>query len=294
MQKENLTETALSVEAPAPGEQAGSASSVETPTSGKRTRTAVPVVPVETPVTVGVKIATRLDALKEYVLGYMDTERFRNANLTESGSNDLRNVLDESEQVLNDLRRIAGRAGLERWIAELEIAAVFLEFPDYAPAVLTPEIAVLDVIVANRKKIVTRLDALRQSALNGMGMEQAEPILEDLRYVAEYTGLEEEIAWREEAAVCGKPQCPFCGSPNVGRAEKSGNGTQRYFCRNPACSHKTFQLEYRYMAYSPGVREKALQMLMSGSSKSDTGRALNISCYAVNSVLKRHRKLPEQ
>ena len=200
MQKENLTERAIPVEAPAPGEQAGTVSFGETPAPGKRVKSAFTAVSIETPFTVSVKIVTRLEALKRYVLSYMDTERFRNANPAESASDDSLDALDESEQVLSDLRRIAGRAGLERWIAERETAAAFLELPDSDPEALTPDNAVLDAIVANRKKIVTRLDALRQRMLDGMGAAQAGPILEDLRYVAEYTGLEDEIAVREEAA----------------------------------------------------------------------------------------------
>ena len=182
MQKENLMETVVSVAAPAP---------VETPASGLA---AAPDLSVPA---VCAKAVTRLDALKEYVLGYMDTERYRTA---ENRPNDVPIVLDESEQVLSDLRRIAGRAGLENGIAERERAAAFLEFPDSDAESLTPDGAVLDAIVANRKKIVTRLDALRQRMLDGMGAAQAGPILEDLRYVAEYTGLEDEIAMREEAA----------------------------------------------------------------------------------------------
>ena len=185
MQEENPMETVASVGTPAP---------VEPPASG------LAAAPDRSLPAVCVKTVTRLDALKKYVLGYMDTERFRNANLTESGCNDLRNVLDESEQVLSDLRRIAGRAGLENGIAERERAAAFLEFPDSDAETLTPDGAVLDAIVANRTKIVTRLDALRQRMLDGMDTAQAGPILEDLRYVAEYTGLEDEIAVREEAA----------------------------------------------------------------------------------------------
>ena len=318
MQKETLMETSVPVETSVsieqagtastaetsiPCEQVGSVSSVENPTSSKQAgtvshgesptsgRRAKPAVPVGNPFAVCVKIITRLDALKEYVLGYMDTERYRNANLAESRPDDAPVALDESEQVLSDLRRIAGRAGLESAIAEREFAANFLGFSNSVPKVPTPDGAVLDAIAANRKKIVTRLVALRQRAFDGMGAEQAGPILEDLRYVAEYTGLEEEIAWKEETMAYSELQCPFCGSLNVSRAERSKNGTQRYFCHNSACSHKTFQLEYRYMAYSPGVREKARRMLMGGSNKNDTGRALNISWGAVDSVMRKRREL---
>ena len=178
-------ETVVSVAAPAP---------VEPPASG------LAAVSDRSVPAVCAKTVTRLDALKEYVLGYMDTERYRNANPAEIRPNDAPVVLDESEQVLSDLRRIAGRAGLENGIAERERAAAFLEFPDSDAESLTPDGAVLDAIVANRKKIDTRLDALRQRMLDGVGAAQAGPILEDLRYVAEYPGLEDEIAMREEAA----------------------------------------------------------------------------------------------
>ena len=182
MLKENLMETVVSVVAPTP---------VESPASGLA---AVPYLSVPA---VCVKTVTRLDALKEYVLGYMDTERYRTA---ENRPNDAPVVLDESEQVLSDLRRIAGRVGLENEIAERELIAAFLEFPDSDLEPLTPDGAVLDAIVANRKKIVTRLNALSRRMLDGMGAAQAGPVLADLRYVAEYTGLEDEIAMREEAA----------------------------------------------------------------------------------------------
>ena len=195
MQKENSMETVASV---------GTSAPVEIPASGlvaNESLAAAPDLSVPAAIPdVCVKTVTRLDALKEYVLGYMDTERYRNANPAESRPNDAPVVLDEAEQVLSDLRRIAGRAGLESAIDERERAAAFLEFPDSDAEALTPDGAVLDAIVANRKKIVTRLDALRQRMLDGMGAAQAGPILEDLRYVAEYTGLEDEIAVREEAA----------------------------------------------------------------------------------------------
>ena len=122
MQKENLMETVVSVVAPAP---------VETPASG------LAAVSDRSVPAVCAKTVTRLDALKEYVHGYMDTERYRTA---ENRPNDAPVVLDESEQVLSDLRRIAGRAGLENDIAERERAAAFLEFPDSDAEPLTPSL----------------------------------------------------------------------------------------------------------------------------------------------------------
>ena len=138
MQKENLMETIVSVVAPAP---------VEAPTSGSA------AAPNRSVPAVCAKAVTRLDALKEYVLGYMDTERYRVANPAERRPDDSRDALDESEQVLRDLRRIAGRADLESGIAERERAAAFLELPNSDAEPLTPDVAVLDAIDANRKKI---------------------------------------------------------------------------------------------------------------------------------------------
>ena len=63
---------------------------------------------------------------------------------------------------------------------------------------LEPSCLIFRSLLLGHAKIVTRLDALRRHMLDGMGAAQVEPILEDLCYVAEYTGLEEEIAWREE------------------------------------------------------------------------------------------------
>ena len=179
------------------------------------------------------KIVTRLDAVKEYVLGYMDTERYRNANPAESRPDDAPVALDESEQVLSDLRRIAGRAGLESAIAEREFAANFLGFSNSVPKVPTPDGAVLDAIATNRKKIVTRLVALRQRAFDGMGAEQAGPILEDLRYVAEYTGLEEEIAMREEAAELASQSVPPSSLPRNSRRPGFRSGAAPGFSSSP-------------------------------------------------------------
>ena len=56
------------------------------------------------------KIVTRLDALKEYVLSYMDAESLRDAWDLEAPP---QSMLEEAEQILSDLREIDGYAGLE-------------------------------------------------------------------------------------------------------------------------------------------------------------------------------------
>ena len=86
--------------------------------------------------------------------------------------------------------------------------------------------------------------------------------------------------------VYQKVKCPFCGSENVGLFGKTKRGTQRYICHNAECSHKTFQLEYKYNACKPGIHETIVEMAMNGSGTRDTGQTLHISKDTVTAVLK--------
>ena len=90
--------------------------------------------------------------------------------------------------------------------------------------------------------------------------------------------------------VYQKVKCPFCGSENVGLFGKTKAGTQRYVCHNTKCSHRTFQLEYKYNACKPGAHERIVEMAMNGSGTRDTGRALHISKETVTAVLKKTEK----
>ena len=89
--------------------------------------------------------------------------------------------------------------------------------------------------------------------------------------------------------VYQKVKCPFCGSENVGLFGKTKAGTQRYICHNAECSHRTFQLEYKYNACKPGAHERIVEMAMNGSGTRDTGRALHISKDTVTAVLKKRK-----
>ena len=86
-------------------------------------------------------------------------------------------------------------------------------------------------------------------------------------------------------------ECPYCGSKEVSLYGKNSTGRQRYLCRNRACSHKTFQLEYKNNACRPGTKEKIVEMTMNGSGTRDTGRVLNISPNTVTNVLKKRENL---
>lgn len=86
-----------------------------------------------------------------------------------------------------------------------------------------------------------------------------------------------------------KVKCPYCGSEEVVFYGKHSTGKQRMLCKNPACSHKTFQLEYTNNASIPGMKEKIVEMAMNGAGTRDTGRVLGISKDTVTAVLKKRK-----
>ena len=88
-----------------------------------------------------------------------------------------------------------------------------------------------------------------------------------------------------------KVKCPYCGSEEVSLYGKSRNGKQRYLCRNKACRHMTFQLEYKNNACRPGTKERIVEMTMNGGGTRDTGRVLKISPNTVTAVLKKREIL---
>ena len=91
-----------------------------------------------------------------------------------------------------------------------------------------------------------------------------------------------------------KVLCPSCNSDDVVLHGKNTNGAQRLLCRNTECSRKTFQLEYTYNAYNPGVKQMIVEMAMNGSGTRDTGRVLGISKDTVTSVLKKQKNFPNK
>jgi transposase-like protein len=81
--------------------------------------------------------------------------------------------------------------------------------------------------------------------------------------------------------------CPHCGGNNLQKNGKSITCLQRWRCKE--CS-KYFQREYRYNAYTPGIKEKVIDMTLNGSGVRDTGRVLKISNNTVITVLKKNAK----
>ena len=88
--------------------------------------------------------------------------------------------------------------------------------------------------------------------------------------------------------------CPDCNSDDVVLYGKNNNGKQRLLCRNNECSRKTFQLDYTYNAYKPGVKQQIVDMAMNGSGTRDTGRVLNVSKDTVTAVLKKQKNFPNK
>ena len=84
-------------------------------------------------------------------------------------------------------------------------------------------------------------------------------------------------------------QCPLCKLHLVVKFGMSREGRQRYQCRNHDCKKNTFLLDYTNKAYLPGVKEKIIEMAMSGSGIRDTSRVLGISQDTVISELKKKK-----
>ena len=54
--------------------------------------------------------------------------------------------------------------------------------------------------------------------------------------------------------------CRSCGSDDVVKHGQSGEGKQRYKCRNSDCSRCTFIRAYAYRGYLPEVKQQIAEM----------------------------------
>jgi transposase-like protein len=82
-----------------------------------------------------------------------------------------------------------------------------------------------------------------------------------------------------------KIKCPYCQSYNLVKNGHSENGTQRYCCN---CCNKSFQTEYNYNAWKPGVKEQIEQQTLNSSGVRDISGNLHISKSTVISELKKN------
>ena len=78
--------------------------------------------------------------------------------------------------------------------------------------------------------------------------------------------------------------CRHCGSDDLVKNGHSENGTQRYRCN--ICKG-SFQTEYTYNAWQPGIREQIEKQTLNSSGVRDISRNLEISKNTVISELKK-------
>ena len=81
--------------------------------------------------------------------------------------------------------------------------------------------------------------------------------------------------------------CRYCGKDDLVKNGHSENGTQCYRCNH--CK-KSFQTEYSYNAWQPGVKEQIGTQTLNSSGVRDIGRNLGISKNTVISELKKNSR----
>jgi transposase-like protein len=83
--------------------------------------------------------------------------------------------------------------------------------------------------------------------------------------------------------------CPDCHSPQVIKAGKQPNGTQRYRCQNPTCERTIFQLTHVTHGRLPETRRQIVEMTLNGSGVRDIARVLQVGPNTVIKELKKKR-----
>ena len=82
--------------------------------------------------------------------------------------------------------------------------------------------------------------------------------------------------------------CRYCGGDDLVKNGHSRNGTQRYRCNR---CQKSFQTQYSYHAWEPGVKEQIEVQTLNSCGVSDISRNLEISKSTVISELKKKFRL---
>lgn len=78
--------------------------------------------------------------------------------------------------------------------------------------------------------------------------------------------------------------CPSCKSTDLVKNGHSKKGTQRYRCKS--CK-KSFQADYSYRAWEPGMKAKIDSQILNSSGVNDTARILKINKNTVMAHLKK-------
>ena len=81
-------------------------------------------------------------------------------------------------------------------------------------------------------------------------------------------------------------KCIHCDSDDLVKNGHSENETQRWRCKK--CK-RSFQLEYNYNAWRPGIKEQIFELTMNSSGVRDISRTLKIN---KNTVIKALKKTP--
>ena len=81
-------------------------------------------------------------------------------------------------------------------------------------------------------------------------------------------------------------KCRHCGADDLVKNGRSENGTQRYRCKK--CG-KSFQHEYTYNAWKPGIKEQIEKQTLNSGGVRDISRNLNISKDTVISELRKKK-----
>ncbi|QTA88630.1 Transposase IS1 domain-containing protein [Desulfonema magnum] len=87
-------------------------------------------------------------------------------------------------------------------------------------------------------------------------------------------------------------RCPLCGGGKVKKGGKTDDGKQRYLCQNENCETKSFLLDYTYNARKSDIKDKIIEMSLSGGGIRDIARVPEISTDTVISELKKRKVFP--
>lgn len=79
-------------------------------------------------------------------------------------------------------------------------------------------------------------------------------------------------------------KCHHCEGEDVVKNGHRPNGSQRWRCKG---CRKSFQLDYRYQAHKPGVREQIIEQTLNSSGVRDISRNLRVNKNTVVNVLKK-------
>ena len=84
--------------------------------------------------------------------------------------------------------------------------------------------------------------------------------------------------------------CPHCQGNDMVKNGHRTSGVQRWRCN--VCK-KSFQLDYTYNAYLPGIKEQIVEHALNASGVRDTARVLKIAKGTVIGTLKKNKSHTE-